>query len=80
MCSLFYWGWPLGLVMMMHRQCSTLLAVWQELALADFDRVMAVNVRGMFLVTRAVLPLMYEQNYGRIVLTASQTVSCVGGT
>jgi len=45
----------------------------EELAISDFDRVMAVNVRGTFLCTRAVLPLMYERNYGRIINTSSQT-------
>ena len=44
-----------------------------ELSMSDFDRVMAVNVRGMWLVTREVLPIMYAQNYGRIVNTSSQT-------
>ena len=36
------------------------------------DRILAVNVRGPFLVTRRVLPLMYAQNYGKIINTASQ--------
>jgi len=38
---------------------------------ADFDRVMALNVRGMFLCIRAVLPAMRKANYGRIVNIAS---------
>jgi 3-oxoacyl-[acyl-carrier protein] reductase len=36
------------------------------------DRILAVNVRGPFLVTRRVLPLMYDQDYGKIINTASQ--------
>lgn len=36
------------------------------------DRILAVNVRGTFLVTRRVLPLMYAQDYGKIINTASQ--------
>jgi 3-oxoacyl-[acyl-carrier protein] reductase len=36
------------------------------------DRILAVNVRGPFLVTRRVLPLMYAQDYGKIINTASQ--------
>lgn len=38
----------------------------------DFDRLIAVHLRGLFLVTRAVLPGMYARDYGRIVNTASQ--------
>ncbi len=38
---------------------------------ADFDRVMALNVRGMFLCIRAVLPHMLAAGYGRIVNIAS---------
>lgn len=38
---------------------------------ADFDRVMALNVRAMFLCIRAVIPAMRRANYGRIVNIAS---------
>jgi 3alpha(or 20beta)-hydroxysteroid dehydrogenase len=37
----------------------------------DFDRVMAVNVRGVFLGLRHVLPVMLEQRAGSIVNTGS---------
>lgn len=37
----------------------------------QFDAVMAANVRSAFMVTRMVLPLMFSQNYGRIVTTVS---------
>jgi 3-oxoacyl-[acyl-carrier protein] reductase len=37
-----------------------------------WDRVISVHLRGTFLMTRRVLPLMYAQDYGRIVNTASQ--------
>ena len=38
---------------------------------ADWDRVMAINLRGTFLSCRAVLPQMVEAGYGRIVTIAS---------
>jgi NAD(P)-dependent dehydrogenase (short-subunit alcohol dehydrogenase family) len=38
---------------------------------AEFDRVIAVNLRGVFLTCRAVLPLMVEQGGGVIVNIAS---------
>ena len=37
----------------------------------DFDRLMAVNLKGMFLTVKAVLPLMLEQGGGAIVNNAS---------
>jgi 3-oxoacyl-[acyl-carrier protein] reductase len=42
-----------------------------EISVADWDRVMAVNVRGPFLCTRAVLPHMIERRVGSIVTISS---------
>jgi 3-oxoacyl-[acyl-carrier protein] reductase len=39
----------------------------------DWDRVMAVNLRGTFLAARAALPHMKEKRYGRMVFTSSIT-------
>ena len=47
------------------------LAPMTELSVEDFDRVLAVNCRGVFLGLRAVLRVMKEQNSGAIVNTAS---------
>jgi 3-oxoacyl-[acyl-carrier protein] reductase len=44
----------------------------EDMPIDIWDRMIAVHLRGVFLVTRLVLPLMYKQNYGRIVNTASQ--------
>jgi 3-oxoacyl-[acyl-carrier protein] reductase len=38
-----------------------------ELALADWDRVFAVNLRGVFLVTKGAVPLLKKQGGGHIV-------------
>jgi 3-oxoacyl-[acyl-carrier protein] reductase len=43
-----------------------------ELAVEVWDRVLAVHLRGTFLMTRAVLPQMYARGHGRIINTASQ--------
>jgi 3-oxoacyl-[acyl-carrier protein] reductase len=43
-----------------------------ELEAAVWDRVIAVHLRGTFLMTRAVLPEMYARGTGRIINTASQ--------
>jgi meso-butanediol dehydrogenase / (S,S)-butanediol dehydrogenase / diacetyl reductase len=42
-----------------------------ETTAAEWDRVMAVNVRGAFLTVRACLPTLRSQKAGTIVLTAS---------
>ncbi|HEX2037838.1 MAG TPA: 3-oxoacyl-ACP reductase family protein [Chloroflexota bacterium] len=42
-----------------------------EISVEDWDRVMAVNVRGPFLCTRAVLPHMMERQTGSIVTISS---------
>lgn len=47
------------------------LAPWDELTLDTWNRVLAVNLTGMFLCTRAVLPTMKAQHYGRIVYVTS---------
>jgi 3-oxoacyl-[acyl-carrier protein] reductase len=52
----------------------------EDLSDDAWDEVMAVNLRGVFLCTRAVLPIMYRQNYGKIINTASQLAyrGCAG--
>ena len=44
----------------------------EALEVADFDRLMGVHLRGTFLCTRSALKMMYAQNSGRIINTASQ--------
>ncbi len=45
----------------------------EDISVTEFDRVMAVNVRGPFLASRAVIPVMREHGGGRIVNVASNT-------
>jgi 3-oxoacyl-[acyl-carrier protein] reductase len=49
-----------------------------DLAVEDFDRMIAVHLRGTFLCTRAVLPEMLSQGSGIIVNVASQ-LGQIGG-
>ena len=44
----------------------------EQMSVAMWDEMLAVNLRSVFLCTRLVLPLMYRQNSGRIISTASQ--------
>jgi 3-oxoacyl-[acyl-carrier protein] reductase len=45
----------------------------EALTVSEWDQVMAVNLRGMFLASRAVIPAMRAKGYGRIVNIASGT-------
>jgi NAD(P)-dependent dehydrogenase (short-subunit alcohol dehydrogenase family) len=42
-----------------------------ELAVADWDRLVAVNLRGVFLCSRAIVPIMLEQTSGSIINISS---------
>lgn len=42
-----------------------------QMSLDDFDEVISVNLRGVFICTRAVTPIMIKQRYGRIISTSS---------
>jgi len=47
---------------------------FSQIDLDEWDRVMMVNVRGVFQTIRAVVPEMAKQGYGKIVNVASATV------
>jgi NAD(P)-dependent dehydrogenase (short-subunit alcohol dehydrogenase family) len=51
-----------------------------ECELKDFERVMAVNVTGSFLMLKAATPRMIQQGVGRIINTSSITAFDGGGT
>lgn len=42
-----------------------------QMSVDDFDDVIRVNLRGVFICTRAVAPVMIQQRYGRIISTSS---------
>jgi 3-oxoacyl-[acyl-carrier protein] reductase len=47
---------------------------WLEIPVDEWDRVMAVNLRGMFLACKAVFPAMKAQKRGKIVNISSSRV------
>ncbi len=47
---------------------------WLEIPIEEWDQVMAVNLRGMFLACRAVFPAMKAQKRGKIVNISSARV------
>jgi NAD(P)-dependent dehydrogenase (short-subunit alcohol dehydrogenase family) len=48
-------------------------ATYSEITVAQWDRIMTVNVRGTWLTCRAVAPHMQKQKYGSIVTVSSDT-------
>ena len=46
---------------------------FEDIELGEWEKVMAVNVRGPFLCARAVVPYMKEKGYGRIINISSGT-------
>jgi 3-oxoacyl-[acyl-carrier protein] reductase len=50
-----------------------------DLTEADFDQTISVNLKSVFLCTRAVLPHMREQTWGRIVNISSGAARGAGG-
>lgn len=49
------------------------LKYWEEISVDEWDRMMAVNVRGMFLAAKAAVPLMSPQHSGSIINISSGT-------
>ena len=52
---------------------------FQDLAVEEWDRVIGVNLRGVFLCTRFVLPRMLDRGRGKVINVASQ-LGQIGGT
>lgn len=52
---------------------------FEDITLDEWERIFAVNVRGTFLVTQAVLPGMRARGYGRIVTMSSVSGQRGGG-
>lgn len=50
------------------------LKPFTEISSAEWDKVMAVNLRGVFECSKAVMPWMTAQGYGKIINIASGTV------
>jgi NAD(P)-dependent dehydrogenase (short-subunit alcohol dehydrogenase family) len=68
-----------GAVTVLFNHAGTIvIKPFLETTVEDWDRLHAINVRSMFLMTRAVLPAMISAGGGSIVCTSS--ISAVAGT
>lgn len=67
---------------LLHWAAAHSSTFWTELGAEEFNRILAVNVTGSFLMSQAVGRVLAERKQGAIVLTASTTVIAagVGGT
>ncbi|MDX6535385.1 MAG: hypothetical protein QOF68_3129 [Gaiellales bacterium] len=63
----------LGKIDILHANAGTFTfgASW-TLTEADWDRVIDVNLKGVWLTTKAVVPHMIERRYGKVVITSSR--------
>ncbi len=62
----------LGTINVLFNHAGTIvIRPFLDTTVEDWDRLMAINVRSMFLMTRAVLPQMLEAGGGSIVCTSS---------
>ena len=68
------WGRIDGLVNNASLMSTLARRSWFEIPVDEWDRVMAVNLRGMFLCCRAVYPQMKKQGRGKIVNISSSRV------
>lgn len=50
------------------------LTPFEQISEAEWDRVMAVNVKGVWLCCKAVIPVMKQQGHGKIINIASDTI------
>src|SRR5437899_9028445 len=51
-----------------------LFATIEETSIDEFERVLAINLKGPFYVLKEVLPVMRKQRYGNVVLMGSDQV------
>lgn len=61
-------------IMIRHIGLQRASRAFYELDESDWDKVMSVNVKGMWLCAKAVFPDMRSQKWGRIINIASDTV------
>jgi len=58
----------------MYQRPAVTRGPFEEISVDEWDRVMSVNLRGVFLCARAVVPTMKQQRRGKIINISSSTV------
>lgn len=65
------WGSKLSKITLIHAAAFKKDALTIDCTKADWQRIMNVNLRGDFLLTKALLPRMIKQSWGRIIHISS---------
>ncbi len=61
------WENKLSRITLIHSAAASIDGLAAQYAESDWDRVMEVNLKGNFLLTQALLPLMIKERWGRII-------------
>lgn len=72
--------WSSGRIdVLVNNAAITQKASFQDISEADFDRVTSVNLRGVFYLSKAVLPIMAAQASGSVICISSLSAQNGGG-
>jgi len=85
-CFVENWKSKLSNITLVHCAAAKVDGLAVNYTLADWDKVVGVNLRGNFILTQALLPRMMEDNWGRVIHISSHgaidgdvgTVYCSG--
>src|SRR5215831_18962645 len=69
---------PDGVDVLANNAGTSWWAAFLEITVAEWDRIIAVNLRGMFLVARAVTAQMARRGTGGVVINMSSTNGIAG--
>lgn len=73
-------AWSAGRIdVLVNNAAITQKAAFQDISVADFDKVASVNLGGVFYLSRAVVPRMAAQSSGSIVCMSSMSAQNGGG-
>jgi 3-oxoacyl-[acyl-carrier protein] reductase len=70
-CFVESWKSRLSNITLVHCAAAKIDGLAINYSLADWDKVVGVNLRGNFILTQALLPRMVEDNWGRVVHISS---------
>nr|MBF0683797.1 SDR family oxidoreductase [Pseudomonas sp.] len=72
--------WSSGRIdVLVNNAAITQRAIFEEISEADFDRITSVNLRGVFFLSKAVLPTMVAQASGSVICISSLSAQNGGG-
>ena len=70
-CFVENWKKKLTNITLVHSAAANSDGLAVNYSLADWDKVLGVNLRGNFILTQALLPCMMKDNWGRVVHVSS---------